>query len=244
MLVIKAKDYDDMSAKAANIMASQIILKPNSVLGLATGSTPEGLYSRLIKKYNDGELDFSSIKTVNLDEYKGLTRDHDQSYYYFMNDKLFNHVNIDKANTNVPDGTKEDGDAECARYEEIIKSLGGIDIQLLGIGGNGHIGFNEPDDSFIRDTHCVKLTDSTIEANSRFFASKDEVPKFAYTMGIGSIMQAKKILLVASGKSKAKAVYDTIRGPITPKVPASVLQLHPDAVIVADEDALSMVENA
>lgn len=244
MLVIKAKDYDDMSAKAANIMASQIILKPNSVLGLATGSTPEGLYSRLIKKYNDGELDFSSIKTVNLDEYKGLTRDHDQSYYYFMNDKLFNHVNIDKANTNVPDGTKEDGDAECARYEEIIKSLGGIDIQLLGIGGNGHIGFNEPDDSFIRDTHCVKLTDSTIEANSRFFASKDEVPKFAYTMGIGSIMQAKKILLVASGKSKAKAVYDTICGPITPKVPASVLQLHPDAVIVADEDALSMVENA
>lgn len=244
MLVIKAKDYDDMSAKAANIMASQIILKPNSVLGLATGSTPEGLYSRMIKKYNDGELDFSSIKTVNLDEYKGLTRDHDQSYYYFMNDKLFNHVNIDKANTNVPDGTKEDGDAECARYEEIIKSLGGIDIQLLGIGGNGHIGFNEPDDSFIRDTHCVKLTDSTIEANSRFFASKDEVPKFAYTMGIGSIMQAKKILLVASGKSKAKAVYDTICGPITPKVPASVLQLHPDAVIVADEDALSMVENA
>lgn len=244
MLVIRAKDYDDMSAKAANIMASQIILKPNSVLGLATGSTPEGLYSRLIEKYDNGELDFSAIKTVNLDEYKGLTRDHDQSYYYFMNDKLFNHVNIDKANTNVPDGTKEDGVAECARYEEIIKSMGGIDIQLLGIGGNGHIGFNEPDDAFIRDTHCVKLTDSTIEANSRFFASKDEVPKYAYTMGIGSIMQAKKILLVASGKSKAKAVYDTICGPITPKVPASVLQLHPDAVIVADEEALSMVENA
>lgn len=244
MLVIKAKNYDDMSAKAANIMASQIILKPNSVLGLATGSTPEGLYSRLIEKYNAGELDFSAIKTVNLDEYKGLTRDHDQSYYYFMNDKLFNHVNIDKANTNVPDGTKEDGEAECARYEEIIKSLGGIDIQLLGIGGNGHIGFNEPDDAFIRDTHCVKLTDSTIEANSRFFASKDEVPKYAYTMGIGSIMQAKKILLVASGKNKAKAVYDTVCGPITPKVPASVLQLHPDAVIVADEDALSMIENA
>lgn len=242
MVILKAKNYEDMSAKAANIMAAQITLKPNSVLGLATGSTPEGLYANLIKKYNEGELDFSQIKTVNLDEYKGLTRDHDQSYYYFMNDKLFNHVNIDKANTNVPDGTKEDGEAECARYEKVIDSMGGVDIQLLGIGGNGHIGFNEPDESFIRDTHCVKLTESTIEANSRFFASKDDVPKYAYTMGIGSIMKAKKILLVASGKGKAQAVYDTVCGPITPKVPASILQLHPDVVIVADEDALSMIE--
>ena len=243
MRVIKAKNYEDMSLKAANILASQVIMKPNAVLGLATGSTPEGIYSLLIKKYESGELDFSQISTVNLDEYKGLTREHDQSYYYFMNDKLFNHINIDKANTNVPDGTKEDGEAECARYEEVIKSVGGIDIQLLGIGGNGHIGFNEPDDSFIRDTHCVKLTESTIEANSRFFASKDEVPKYAYTMGIGSIMQAKKILLVASGKGKAQAIYDTICGPITPKVPASVLQLHPDVTIVADEDALALVKN-
>ena len=243
MRVIKAKNYEDMSLKAANILASQVIMKPDAVLGLATGSTPEGIYSLLIKKYESGELDFSKISTVNLDEYKGLTREHDQSYYYFMNDKLFNHINIDKANTNVPDGTKEDGEAECARYEEVIKSVGGIDIQLLGIGGNGHIGFNEPDDSFIRDTHCVKLTESTIEANSRFFASKDEVPKYAYTMGIGSIMQAKKILLVASGKGKAQAIYDTICGPITPKVPASVLQLHPDVTIVADEDALALVKN-
>ncbi len=242
MVVIRAKNYDDMSAKAANIMAAQVIMKPDAVLGLATGSTPVGLYARLIEKYNSGELDFTKIKTVNLNEYKGLTREHDQSYYYFMNDKLFNHINIDKANTNVPDGTKEDGDAECARYEALIKALGGIDIQLLGIGGNGHIGFNEPDESFIRDTHCVKLTDDTIEANSRFFASKDDVPKYAYTMGIGSIMQAKKILLVASGKSKAQAVYDTVCGPITPKVPASILQLHPDAIIVADEDALSMIK--
>lgn len=243
MRIIKAKNYEDMSAKAADIMAAQVIIKPNAVLGLATGSTPEGLYANLIKKYNAGELDFSKIKTVNLDEYKGLTRDHDQSYYYFMNDKLFNHINIDKANTNVPDGTKDDGDAECARYEKLIKALGGIDIQLLGIGGNGHIGFNEPDEAFIRDTHCVKLTDDTIEANSRFFASKDEVPRFAYTMGIGSIMQANKILLVASGKSKAKAVYDTVCGPITPKVPASILQLHADVTIVADEDALSLIND-
>lgn len=242
MLIIKAKNYEDLSIKAANIMAAQITLKPNSVLGLATGSTPEGLYAKLIEKYNAGELDFSKIKTVNLDEYKGLSRDHDQSYYYFMNDKLFNHVNIDKANTNVPDGTKEDGEAECARYEELIKSMGGIDIQLLGIGGNGHIGFNEPDTSFIRDTHCVKLTDDTIEANSRFFASKDDVPKYAYTMGIGSIMQAKKILLVANGKGKADAIYKTVCGPITPEVPASVLQLHPDVTIVADEDALSLIK--
>ena len=159
-----------------------------------------------------------------------------------MNDKLFNHVNIDKANTNVPDGTKEDGEAECARYEALIDSLGGTDIQLLGIGGNGHIGFNEPDDAFIRDTHCVKLTDSTIEANSRFFASKDDVPKYAYTMGIGSIMKSKKILLVASGKGKAQAIYDTVCGPITPSVPASILQLHPDVIIVADEDALSLIK--
>lgn len=242
MLIIKAKNYEDLSAKAANIMAAQITLKPDAVLGLATGSTPEGLYAKLIEKYNAGELDFSKIKTVNLDEYKGLTREHDQSYYYFMNDKLFNHVNIDKANTNVPDGTKEDGEAECARYEELIKSLGGIDIQLLGIGGNGHIGFNEPDASFIPDTHCVKLTDSTIEANSRFFASKDDVPKYAYTMGIGSIMKAKKILLVANGKGKADAIYKTVCGPVTPEVPASILQLHPDVTIVADEDALSLIK--
>lgn len=242
MVIVKAKNYEDMSAKAANIMAAQITLKPDSVLGLATGSTPEGLYSNLIKKYEAGELDFSKIKTVNLDEYKGLTRDHDQSYYYFMNDKLFNHVNINKANTNVPDGTKEDGEAECARYEALIDSLGGTDIQLLGIGGNGHIGFNEPDEAFIRDTHCVKLTDSTIEANSRFFASKDDVPKYAYTMGIGSIMKSKKILLVASGKGKAQAIYDTVCGPITPCVPASILQLHPDVIIVADEDALSLIK--
>ncbi len=242
MVIVKAKNYEDLSVKAANIMAAQITLKPDSVLGLATGSTPEGLYANLIKKYEAGELDFSKIKTVNLDEYKGLTRDHDQSYYYFMNDKLFNHVNIDKANTNVPDGTKEDGESECARYEALIDSLGGTDIQLLGIGGNGHIGFNEPDDSFIRDTHCVKLTDSTIEANSRFFASKDDVPKYAYTMGIGSIMKAKKILLVASGKGKAQAIYDTVCGPIAPSCPASVLQLHPDVVIVADEDALSLIK--
>lgn len=242
MKIVKAKNYDDMSKKAAEIMAAQVTEKPNCVLGLATGSTPEGLYANLIEKYNRGELDFSKVKTVNLDEYKGLPRTHDQSYYYFMNSKLFDHINIDKSNTNVPDGTKEDGDAECARYEELINEIGGIDMQLLGIGGNGHIGFNEPGESFIKNTHCVSLTDETIEANSRFFASKDEVPRQAYTMGIGSIMQAEKILLVASGKSKAKAVFDTVYGPITPKVPASILQLHKDVTIVADEDALSLIK--
>ena len=184
-------------------------------------------------------MDFSSVKSVNLDEYRGLTRDNDQSYYYFMYNNLFKHININMDCTNVPDGTQSDSDKECSRYEDVIKSLGGIDLQLLGLGHNGHIGFNEPDEEFAKTTHCVDLTQSTIEANKRFFASIDEVPKQAYTMGIGTIMKAKKILLVVSGSDKAQILHDVLSGPVTPHVPASVLQLHNDVIVVADEAAMA-----
>lgn len=239
MRIYKAKDYDELSRKAANIISSQVIMKPDCVLGLATGSTPIGTYKQLIEMYNKGDLDFSEVKSVNLDEYRGLTKDNDQSYYYFMNNNLFKHININMDSTNVPDGTEADSDKECGRYEDVIKNLGGVDLQLLGLGHNGHIGFNEPDSSFAPITHCVDLTESTIEANKRFFASIDDVPKQAYTMGIGTIMKARKILLVVSGADKAPILHDVLCGPITPQVPASVLQLHSDVVVVADEAAMS-----
>ena len=241
MQIYRAKDYEDMSKKAANIIASQIVLKPDCVLGLATGSTPIGAYKNLVEKYEQGDLDFSQVTTVNLDEYKGLPRENDQSYYYFMHDNLFDHVNVKPENTHLPDGTKEDSDEECARYEELIRTLGGQDLQLLGLGHNGHIGFNEPDAIFEKATHCVDLQESTIEANKRFFASADDVPKQAYTMGIGTIMQAKKILVVVSGEDKADTVAKAFFGPVTPEVPASILQFHKDVVLVADEAALSKV---
>lgn len=230
-----------MSRKAANIISAQIIAKPDCVLGLATGSTPIGTYEKLVKRYKKGDLDFSQVKTVNLDEYKGLPRDNDQSYYYFMHEHLFNHVNIPEESTNVPDGTASDGDSECVRYEALIQELGGQDLQLLGLGHNGHIGFNEPSDSFAKTTHCVDLQERTIEANKRFFASADEVPKQAYTMGIGTIMQAKKILIIASGEDKADIIRDAFFGPVTPRVPASILQFHPDVTLVADAAALSKI---
>ena len=239
MKIYKAKDYDELSRKAASIIASQVLMKPECVLGLATGSTPIGTYEQLIEWYNKGDLDFSGVKSVNLDEYRGLTRDNDQSYYYFMYNNLFKHININMDCTNVPDGTQSDSDKECSRYEDVIKSLGGIDLQLLGLGHNGHIGFNEPDEEFAKTTHCVNLTQSTIEANKRFFASIDEVPKQAYTMGIGTIMKAKKILLVVSGSDKAQILHDVLCGPVTPHVPASVLQLHNDVIVVADEAAMA-----
>lgn len=239
MRVIKATDYEEMSLRAAEIIRAQITLKPDSVLGLATGSTPVGLYKYLVKWHKEDGLDFSKITSVNLDEYKGLSPDHDQSYRYFMEDNLFSHVNIDKSKTNVPDGLASDEKAECERYDKLVASLGGQDLQLLGIGNNGHIGFNEPGEFFNEGTHCVKLTDSTIEANSRFFASKDEVPKFAFSMGIGTIMQAKAILIVASGKSKANAVKTMINGEIGPHCPATILRFHPNVIVVADEEALS-----
>ena len=235
MRIYKAKDYVDMSRKAANIVSAQVIMKPNCVLGLATGSTPIGLYKQLVEWYNKGDLDFSEVMTVNLDEYKGLSRDNDQSYYYFMHQNLFDHVNIPAENTHLPNGMEPDSQKECQEYTNLIQSLGGVDLQLLGIGHNGHIGFNEPGEAFDKQVHCVNLTQSTIEANKRFFASADDVPKQAYTMGIKTIMQAKKILIVASGEDKAEIVRDAFFGPITPKVPASVLQLHNDVTLVADE---------
>lgn len=241
MQIYRAKDYEDMSRKAENIIASQVVLKPDCVLGLATGSTPIGAYKNLVEKYEQGDLDFSQVTTVNLDEYKGLPRENDQSYYYFMHDNLFDHVNVKPENTHLPDGTKEDANEECARYEELIRSLGGQDLQLLGLGHNGHIGFNEPDTVFEKTTHCVDLQESTIEANKRFFASADDVPKQAYTMGIGTIMQAKKILVVVSGEDKADTVAKAFFGPVTPEVPASILQFHKDVILVADEAALSKV---
>ncbi|OUP50465.1 glucosamine-6-phosphate deaminase [Lachnoclostridium sp. An181] len=241
MRIIKTEDYNEMSRKAANIIAAQVISKPNCVLGLATGSTPIGTYKRLVEMYEAGDLDFSGVKTANLDEYKGLTRDNDQSYYFFMHDNLFNHVNIDPENTNIPDGTKEDAEKECAAYEELIKELGGVDLQLLGLGHNGHIGFNEPADDFPVATHCVDLQESTIEANKRFFASIDDVPRKAYTMGIGTIMNADKILILVSGEDKADIVAKAFFGPVTPQVPASVLQLHKNVTLIADAAALSKV---
>ena len=239
MRIYRAKDYDEMSRKAANIIAAQMTLKPDSVLGLATGSTPIGTYRELIARYNQGDIDFSRIKTANLDEYRGLPRENDQSYYYFMYENLFRHVNIDMANTNIPNGMEPDSDTECARYEKVIESLGGVDLQLLGLGHNGHIGFNEPADHFARMTNCVNLQASTIEANKRFFESADQVPKQAYTMGIGTIMRAKSVLLIVSGADKAETLTKVIAGPVTPQVPASILQFHPNAVVVADEAALS-----
>ena len=239
MKIYKVKDYEEMSRKAAAVIASQIISKPDSVLGLATGSTPIGTYKHLVAAYKAGDLDVSQIKSANLDDYRGLTKDNDQSYYYFMNNHLFQHVNIDPANTNIPDGTNNDPDAECARYEEVIKSLGGVDLQLLGLGHDGHMGFNEPCDHFDKITHCVDLTEMTIEANKRFFASADDVPRQAYTMGCGTIMRAKKILILVSGADKADILYQVVNGPVTPQVPASLLQFHPDVILIADEAAMS-----
>ena len=219
-----------------------MILKPNSVLGLATGSSPIGTYKELIKKCDNGDIDFSDITTVNLDEYRGLPRTNDQSYYYFMNDNLFNHVNIDKARTHVPNGEVADAEEECGNYEALIKSLGGVDLQLLGLGHNGHIGFNEPADQFAKVTNCVDLQESTIEANKRFFASIDDVPRQAYTMGIGTIMAARKILVVVSGADKAAIVKKAFTGPVTPQVPASILQMHSDVTVVCDAAAYAELE--
>lgn len=243
MRLIRAKDYQDVSRKAANIIAAQICLKPDCVLGLATGSSPVGTYKELIAKYESGDLDFSQVKTVNLDEYVGLTKEHNQSYAYFMRTNLFDHVNIDPANCNIPDGMNTNAEEECARYDAVIDSFGGADLQLLGLGPNGHIGFNEPCDQFVKGTNKVTLTASTIDANARFFASREDVPTHAYTMGIGAIMKAKRVLLVVNGENKARAVKDCFFGPICPQAPGSILQLHPDFTLVADEEALSMVKD-
>lgn len=231
MKIIEANDYKELSRKVANIISAQVILKPNSVLGLATGSTPIGTYKQLIEWYEKGDIDFSKVTSVNLDEYCGLATSNDQSYRYFMNHNLFNHININMKNTNVPNGLAADAEAECKRYDQLIEDLGGIDLQLLGIGHNGHIGFNEPDIAFEKGTHVVELDETTIKANARFFESIDDVPKKAITMGIKSIMHAKKIILVANGADKKDIVNKAIYGPVTPEVPASILQLHPDLIV-------------
>ena len=241
MQIYKATDYKDMSRKAANIISAQVIMKPNCVLGLATGSTPIGTYQQLIEWYKKGDLDFSDVTTVNLDEYKGLPRTNDQSYYYFMHQNLFDQVNINPENTHLPNGMEPNSEKECARYENLIHSLGGVDLQLLGLGHNGHIGFNEPGEAFEKETHCIDLQERTIEANKRFFASADDVPKQAYTMGIKTIMQAKKILVIVSGEDKADIVAKAFFGPVTPAVPASILQMHNDVTLVGDEAALSKI---
>lgn len=239
MKIYSAKDYKDMSRKAANIISAQIIMKPDCVLGLATGSTPIGTYQQLVEWYKKGDLDFSEVKTVNLDEYKGLGGDNEQSYRYFMNQNLLNHVNIDINNTYVPNGLAVNDEAECVRYTEIIKTLGGVDLQLLGIGHNGHIGFNEPNIAFDLETHCVALKQSTIDANSRLFESSADVPRFAYTMGIKTIMHAKKILIIVSGEDKAEIVKKAFTGEVTPNVPVSILQMHKDVILIGDVAALS-----
>ena len=235
------ENYDAMSRKAANILSSQITLKPDCVLGLATGSTPIGTYKVLIERCEKGDLDFSQVKSINLDEYVGLAPDHDQSYRYFMQTNLFDHINIQRENTHVPNGLAADPEAECARYNNIINTLGPIDIQVLGMGHNGHIGFNEPDDHFPLGTHSVDLTQTTIDANARFFASADEVPRKAFTMGIQNIMQARKVLVVVNGEGKAEIVKKAFAGPVTPQVPASILQLHNDVTVVGDKAAMALL---
>lgn len=241
MKIIAAPDYTAMSRKAANIISAQIILTPDSVLGLATGSTPVGVYRQLVEWYGKGDLDFAKVRTVNLDEYCGLSPDHPQSYRHYMDKNLFSRVNILPENTHLPNGLALDPKAECARYDKLINDLGGIDLQLLGIGHNGHIGFNEPDEAFGKMTHQVLLNPTTVEANARFFDSPDEMPKYAYTMGIRAIMQARKILLVVNGSDKARILVDALTGPVTPAVPGSILQLHPDVTVVADEAALALL---
>lgn len=241
MRIIAVKDYNELSRATASLIAAQVVSKPDSVLGLATGSSPIGTYQKLIEWYKAGALDFSACSSLNLDEYVGLTPDNDQSYAYFMRANLFDHINIKPENLNIPDGTNPDAAGECARYDAIIHRFGGADLQLLGIGRNGHIGFNEPGSVFVRGTNCVQLTQSTIDANKRFFAREEDVPRKAYTMGIEGIMLARKVVLIASGADKADAVANSFFGPITPLVPASILQLHRDFVLVADEAALARI---
>lgn len=238
MKLIKANNYDDMSQKAADIISEQVNENKHSILGLATGGTVVKIYQLLAQEYENSNLDFSHIETVNLDEYACLESDHPQSYRYYMDSNFFEKVNIKKENTHLPSGIVDDLEEECYRYEGLIKSLGGIDLQLLGLGKNGHIGFNEPGPNFEKDTHVIELEESTISANARFFDCKEDVPRKAITMGIGSIMGAKKVLLCVSGKEKAEILKAVLTGPITPFVPGSILQIHPDLTVVADQEAL------
>lgn len=232
MNIIRAIDHEDMACKAANLIAAQVLIKPKSILGLATGSTPLGVYARLILKQRAAEVSFAAVKSVNLDEYCGIAASDETSYRYYMNHNLFDQIDIDPANTYLPDGMAADFDAECARYDHVIEELGGVDLQLLGIGMNGHIGFNEPCDHFKMGTHCVQLTQSTREANAIYFSrGMEDMPSFALTMGMRPIMQAKRVLLVA-GANKKEVIAQALEGPVTPRVPASILQLHPRLTVV------------
>ena len=237
MKVLVYKDYKEMSVEGAKIVAEVMTKKPNAILGLATGSTPVGMYQELISLNKAGKIDFKDITTVNLDEYYPIEPTNDQSYRYFMNDNLFNHVNIDKSKTFVPLGNAKDGVEEAKRYEAFVRSLGGADIQVLGIGRNGHIAFNEPDDELIPVTHVTGLTEDTIDANARFFSSADEVPRHALTMGMGTILSAKKIIILANGKGKHDALMKMLKGTVTTTCPASFLNLHDDVTVLCDEDA-------
>lgn len=244
MEVIITRNYDEMSRLAADLIARQLLRKPNSVLGLATGSTPIGLYKELIRRHREEGLDFSQVITFNLDEYLSLPPTHPQSYRYFMDEHLFRHINIPPGNIHVPYGHAESVMEFCDWYEDQIKRSGGIDIQILGIGGDGHIAFNEPGSSLGSRTRLKTLTEETIRDNARFFASMDEVPRFAITMGVGTILEARKIILLASGAKKAAIVAEAIEGPITSQVTASALQLHRDVVVILDEEAGSKLKRA
>lgn len=235
------KNYEDIGKKAAEILEKQVMSKPNSVLGLATGATPLGMYKELIKKYKENNIDFSKVKTFNLDEYYGIQQGNSQSYYFYMINNFFKFININIDNISIPDGTAADVKQECINYDKKIKEAGGIDIQILGIGVNGHIGFNEPNDSFEAYTHLVNLDKKTIESNSRYFNSVGEVPVKAISMGIKTILQSRKIILLASGEEKAEAIYNAINGKISPKLPASILQMHNDVTIILDKNAAKLI---
>lgn len=237
MRIKVCENYGDMSKKAAKIIACAVTLNPACVLGLATGSTPEGMYAELVNMYNRGDIDLSEITTFNLDEYYPISPENSQSYYYFMQKHLFSKVNVPAGNINIPNGAAEDAAAECEQYEKRIAAAGGIDLQILGIGQNGHIGFNEPDGRLKAATHLTSLTESTVAANSRFFKSADEVPKQALTMGIATIMRSKKIVLMASGKEKRAAIRELLNDSITTAVPATMLKAHPDVVLLCDREA-------
>ncbi|SCX90546.1 glucosamine-6-phosphate deaminase [Alkaliphilus peptidifermentans] len=243
MKIIILKDSNELSKRAAQILANQIMVKPNSSIGLATGDTPLGMYKELIKLYLNNCIDFSRTTTFNLDEYYGLKPDDPKSYYYYMYNNLFKYVNIDYENVNIPNGICESIEDECNRYEKEIEKAGGIDLQILGIGRNGHVGFNEPDANFEAKTHIIHLKEDTILANSRFFTSPNEVPKKAISMGIKSIMRSRKILLLAKGIEKATAIFQTVNGKITPQVPASILQLHPNVTLILDLEAASLLKS-
>ena len=237
MRLIVCDNQQEIANVGADMIAEVVVANPTAVLGLATGSTPVPMYQELIRRYEAGKLDFSSVRSVNLDEYYPLAPDNDQSYRYFMNHQLFDHINIDKNNTNVPDGLAADPAAACKAYEGIIRDLGGIDIQVLGIGGNGHIGFNEPAEALDPLTHLTDLTEDTIKANSRFFESEADVPRYALTMGIGTILSARRIMLIATGEAKAKAIATVLSGKLTTSCPASMLSLHNDVTVICDEEA-------